>query len=85
MKPDGLGIKFLTCLRSATAIIQVLRCFKNPDMTYMDDQLNPLNEMDVVQTALILPDIDVIDRRIAKGGKKTTEEEQVFLEKIKKE
>jgi ribosome-binding ATPase len=85
MSPDGAGVQFLHCLRQATAIIQVLRCFKNPDITYMDDKLNPLNEMDVVQTELILSDIDVIDRRIAKGGKKTTSEEKDFLEKIKKE
>jgi len=85
MKPDGSGVRFLTCIRSASAIIQVLRCFKNPDITYMDDNLNPLNEMEVVQTELILSDIDVIERRLAKGGKKTTEDEKAFLEKIKKE
>lgn len=85
MKPDGAGVQFLHCLRSATAIIQVLRCFKNPDITYMDENINPLNEMEVVQTELILSDIDVIERRIQKGGKKTTEEEKVFLQRIKKE
>jgi len=83
MKPDGSGVRFLACIRSATAIVQVLRCFKNPDITYMDDIINPLNEMEVVQTELILSDIDVIDRKIAKGGRKVTEDEKGFLEKIK--
>jgi GTP-binding protein YchF len=85
MKPDGAGIRFLTCLRNATAIIQVLRCFKDPEITYMDDKLNPLNEMEVVQTELILSDIDVIDRKIAKGGKGVGDKEKAFLSKIKKE
>jgi len=85
MKPDGSGVRFLACIRSASAIIQVLRCFKNPDITYMDDNLNPLNEMEVVQTELILSDIDVIERKIAKGGRKVSEEDKVFLEKIIKE
>lgn len=83
MQPEGSGVRFLTCIRSASAIIQVLRCFKNPDITYMDDNLNPLNEMQVVQTELILSDIEVIDRKIAKGGRKVTEDEKKFLEKIK--
>jgi GTP-binding protein YchF len=85
MKPDGAGVRFLTCLRNATAIIQVLRCFKDPEITYMDDYLNPLNEMEVVQTELILSDIDVIDRKIAKGGKGVGDKEKAFLIKIKKE
>ncbi len=85
MKPEGSGVRFLTCIRSASAIVQVLRCFKNPDITYMDDKLNPLNEMEVVQTELILSDIEVIERKIAKGGRKVTEEEKKFLDKIKKE
>lgn len=85
MRPDGAGVKFLTCLRNATAIIQVLRCFKNPDITYMDDVINPLNEIEIVQTELILSDIDVIERRLQKGGKKATAEEKPFLENLKKE
>ena len=85
MKPDGSGVKFLTCLRNATAIIQVLRCFKNPDVTYMDDNLNPLNEMEIVQTELILSDIEVIERRLAKPNRKSGVEEKPFLESIKKE
>jgi GTP-binding protein YchF len=85
MKPDGAGVKFLHCLRSATAIIQVFRCFNDSSITYMDDKLNPINEMEVVQTELILSDIDVVDRRLQKGGKKHSEEEKIFLEKIKKE
>jgi len=85
MRPDGAGVQFLHCLRTATAIIQVLRCFKDSDVTYMDDRISPQNEMEVVQTELILSDIDVVERRLAKGGKKQSEEEKVFLEKIKQE
>jgi len=85
MRPDGAGVQFLHCLRQATAIIQVLRCFKDAEVTYMDEKINPQNEMEIVQTELILSDLDVVERRLAKGGKKQTEEEKLFLEKIKSE
>ncbi len=85
MKPDGAGVQFLHCLRSATAIIQVLRCFKNPEVTYMDDNINPLNEMEVVQTELVLSDLDVVERKIDKGGRKMSNEEKASLIKLKEE
>jgi GTP-binding protein YchF len=85
MKPDGQGVQFLHCLRTASAIIQVLRCFKDPKVTYMDDNLNPMNEIEVVQTELILSDIEVIDRKLQKNNRKTTTEEKQFLEKLKDE
>jgi GTP-binding protein YchF len=85
MKPDGQGVQFLHCLRQATAIIQIVRCFKDSQVTYMDDNLNPLNEIEIVQTELILSDIEVIDRKLSKGGKKTTPEEKALLEKLKDE
>jgi GTP-binding protein YchF len=79
---DGTGIKFLQCLRESTAIIQVLRCFKNPNIHYMDKDLNPINEMQVVQTELILSDIESIEKKIKRGDKKLTAEEKKFLEKV---
>lgn len=85
MKPDGAGVQFLHALRTSTAIIQVLRCFKDPKITYMDDNLNPLNEIDVVQTELILSDIEVIDRRLSKQSRKSSPEEKPFLERLKAE
>ena len=79
---DGTGIKFLQCLRESTAIIQVLRCFKNPNIHYMDKDLNPINEMQVVQTELILSDIESIEKKIKRGDKRLTADEKKFLEKV---
>jgi GTP-binding protein YchF len=78
------GVQFLHCLRSSTAIIQILRCFKNPEITYMDSVINPLNELEVVQTEFMLSDIEVIDKKLGKGSKKLTNEERGFLEHLKK-
>ena len=77
------GVQFLHCLRSSDAIIQILRCFKDPDVTYMDNKINPLNELEVVQTEFIISDIEVIERRLAKNPKKIPEDEKKFLEKLK--
>jgi len=79
------GIQFLNCLRSSDAIIQILRCFNNPEVSYMDQKIDPLNELEVVQTEFIISDIEVIERKLAKGQKKMPEDERKFLEKLKDE
>jgi len=67
-KGEGLGNKFLGHVRQASVLVHVLRCFINPDILHVsaDDsgRSNPLEDLEVIETELLLSDIDAIDRRL---------------------
>ena len=73
---EGLGNQFLANIREVDAIIHVLRCFEDPDITHVEGSIDPLRDIEVVETELMLSDLDSLERRLtqaqkrAKGGDK---------------
>jgi GTP-binding protein YchF len=75
-KGEGLGNQFLANIREVDAIIHVLRCFEDSDITHVEGFIDPLRDIEVVETELMLSDLESLERRLtqaqkrAKGGDK---------------
>lgn len=67
---EGLGNKFLSHIREVDAIVEVVRCFENNDIIHVEGKVDPLRDIDIINLELILADLEVIDNRIARVGKK---------------
>lgn len=86
-KGEGLGNKFLSHIREVDAIIHVVRCFDNDDITHVDGSVDPSRDIETINLELILSDLEILDRRIAKTekdlkGDKTLQPELVFLRRV---
>jgi len=88
-KGEGLGNKFLANIRETDAIGHVVRCFENENIVHVSGQVNPLSDIEVINTELMLADMDVCDKAVfrqakkAKGGDKDAKFEISVLEKVK--
>ncbi len=87
-KGEGLGNKFLSNIREVDAIVHVVRCFDNDDITHVDGSIDPKRDIETINYELILSDIEILDRRIDKTKKliksdKKYKFELDFFEKIK--
>ena len=75
-KGEGLGNQFLANIREVDAIIHVLRCFEDPDVTHVEGRIDPIRDAEVVETELMLADLDSLEKRLvaaqkrARGGDK---------------
>ena len=65
-KGEGLGNQFLGHIRSTDAILHVVRCFADPEVAHVAGKVNPLHDSDIINTELLLADLDTIDKRFAK-------------------
>ena len=68
-KGEGLGNKFLANIRETDAIIHVLRCFENDNITHVDGSIDPVRDKEIIDTELQLKDLETVDSRIAKVQK----------------
>jgi len=68
-KGEGLGIQFISHIRQVDAIAHVLRCFEDPDVVHVGGKVSPRDDRDVVETELMLKDLEQIDRRREKKQK----------------
>ena len=88
-KGEGLGNKFLEHIRQVDAIAHVVRCFDDENITHVADTIDPLRDIDTIQTELCLADLDVVEKRLAKvaklmkSGSKEARAESEILERIK--
>lgn len=86
---EGLGNQFLATIRETDAIAHVVRCFENSDVIHVEGRVNPLSDIEIINTELALADMDTIEKAILKAGKnsRSGNKEAVFematLEKIK--
>ena len=69
-KGEGLGNKFLSHIREVDAIIHVVRCFENDDITHVDGSIDPKRDIETINLELILSDLDILSRRIDSRKKK---------------
>ncbi|HRQ61429.1 MAG TPA: redox-regulated ATPase YchF, partial [Alphaproteobacteria bacterium] len=73
---EGLGNKFLSNIRQTDAIIHVVRCFEDGDVTHVDGSVDPLRDIETIETELLLADMESLDKQVenlakkAKGGDK---------------
>ncbi len=85
---EGLGNQFLGHIRSVDAVLQVVRCFDDPDITHVEGEIDPLRDIDTIGTELALADLQVAERRLdrlqraAKSGDKDVVAERDLAQKI---
>ena len=84
-KGEGLGNKFLSNIRTTDAIVHVVRCFEDSNVTHVEGSTDPLRDIDIINLELVMADMEMVERRIdkcqkaAKGGdKRFVREGQVF-------
>ena len=79
---EGLGNKFLSHIREVDAIVEVVRCFENNDITHVEGKVDPIRDIEIINVELILSDLEIIQNRIGKIGKKAdmTKDKDVLLE-----
>src|SRR5690349_1250681 len=70
-KGEGLGNQFLSHIREVDAIAHVLRCFVDPDVIHVANKVDPTSDRDVVETELMLKDLDSLDKRRERTVKNT--------------
>ncbi|MCX7779421.1 MAG: redox-regulated ATPase YchF [Negativicutes bacterium] len=86
---EGLGNKFLAHIREVDAIAQVVRCFADDNITHVEGGLNPLRDIEIINTELCLADLETLEKRIdrahkqIKGGDKKAQAEIAVLLRIK--
>lgn len=68
-KGEGLGNKFLGNIRETSAIIHVLRCFDDSNVTHVDSTIDPVRDKEIIDTELQLKDLETLDNRLAKSEK----------------
>lgn len=64
-KGEGLGNQFLSNIREVDAIVQVVRCFENANITHVDETIDPLRDIDTIQTELLLKDLETLQKRVS--------------------
>src|SRR5689334_14995076 len=85
---EGLGNKFLTHIREVDAIVQVVRCFEDADVHHVSSTVDPVRDIEVINTELLLADLDSVKKKrekVAKDikrGDKTAAAEEAVLAKI---
>ena len=68
-KGEGLGNKFLANIRNTDAIIHVLRCFDNGNITHVDGSIDPVRDKEIIDTELLIKDLETVDNRLGKVQK----------------
>lgn len=64
---EGLGNRFLAHIRDVDALVHIVRCFDDPNIVHVDGSIDPVRDMDVVNTELILADLEVVEKRMEKA------------------
>lgn len=85
-KGEGLGNKFLSHIRETSAIVHVVRCFEDDAIVHVDCNIDPIRDIDVINTELVLADIQTLENRIARLDKQAKGDRklQVLLDTAKK-
>ena len=81
-KGEGLGNKFLSHIREVDAIIHMIRCFDSDDIQNVNPDVNPVRDLEIIETEMMLADLESIQKRIEKNNKKNVDEEQLKILEI---
>jgi GTP-binding protein YchF len=89
-KGEGLGNQFLATIREVDAIVHVVRCFVDPDITHVEGKIDPIADIDTIDTELMLADLDSLEKRVdnlekkAKGSGEDAKEAKAMLDLIQR-
>jgi GTP-binding protein YchF len=89
-KGEGLGNQFLSHIREVDAIIYVLRCFEDGNITHVEGSVDPMRDAEIIETELVLADMESLEKRLpniqkkAKGGDKESAEQAEMIERVLK-
>ena len=87
-KGEGLGNRFLGQIRQMEALVHVVRCFEDKDITHVDKNVNPVRDAETIETELLLADLETIEKRLVraeklkKNGDSIIKKEYDFLSKL---
>lgn len=87
---EGLGNKFLSHIRQVDAVAHVVRCFESGDITHVEGSVDPIRDIEIINTELCLADLESVEKRLdrvtrtAKSGSKEARAEEAVLQKVKK-
>jgi len=81
-KGEGLGNKFLSHIREVDSIIHMIRCFDSTDIQNVNPNVDPIRDLEIIETEMMLADIESIQKRLEKNNKKNIDKENIeILEK----
>ncbi len=89
-KGEGLGNQFLANIREVDAIIKVVRCFEDENVTHVEGKVDPIRDAETIETELMLADLDSVEKRVtpltkkARGGDKDSKVQLALVERILK-
>jgi GTP-binding protein YchF len=89
-KGEGLGNKFLATIREVDAIVHVVRCFEDSDVTHVEGKIDPIADIETIETELMLADLDSLEKRVdalekkAKGTGEDAKQAKEMLDLIKR-
>ena len=78
-KGEGLGNKFLSHIREVDAIIHLIRCFDSSDIQNVNPNVNPVRDLEIIETEMMLADLETIQKRLEKNNKKNLESVQLKI------
>jgi GTP-binding protein YchF len=81
-KGEGLGNKFLSHIREVDAIIHMIRCFDSDDIQNVNPTVDPIRDLEIIETEMMLADLESIQKRLEKNNKKNVDEEQLKILEI---
>ena len=81
-KGEGWGNKFLSHIREVDAIIHMIRCFDSDDIQNVNPTVDPIRDLEIIETEMMLADLESIQKRLEKSNKKNIDEEQLKILEI---
>ena len=81
-KGEGLGNKFLSHIREVDAIIHMIRCFDSDDIQNVNPNVDPIRDLEIIETEMMLADLESIQKRLEKSNKKNVDEELLKILEI---
>jgi len=81
-KGEGLGNKFLSHIREVDAIIHMIRCFDSDNIQNVNPTVDPVRDLEIIETEMMLADLESIQKRLEKNNKKNVDEEQLEILEI---
>ena len=81
-KGEGLGNKFLSHIREVDAIIHMIRCFDSEDIQNVNPTVDPVRDLEIIETEMMLADLESIQKRLEKNNKKNVDGEQLKILEI---
>ena len=78
-KGEGLGNKFLSHIREVDAIIHMIRCFDSSDIQNVNSNVDPIRDLEIIETEMMLADLESLQKRLEKNNKKNLDEDQLLL------